>query len=153
MPHFISYYLKSKVQVLNSLNTQHMVLLLLAQQIWEQEKDNQFLVNSLILLRKVKIKKGSKTWQNNSVYKQEEWEDNIHQWINMVLLIFHQVLDLVSNNHMLLKNFIQVLLTYISLNKTLIRLKELDFQQIVEKNILIVKDMLIGSKLVQDGVI
>jgi hypothetical protein len=72
-----------------------MVLLLLAQQIWEQEKDNQFLVNSLILLRKVKIKKGSKTLQNNSVYKQEEWEDNIHQWIPKELLIFHQVLDLV----------------------------------------------------------
>jgi hypothetical protein len=72
-----------------------MVLLLLAQQIWEQEKDNQFLVNSQILLKKVKIKKDLKTLLNNSVYKQEEWEDNIHQWILKELLIFHQVLDLV----------------------------------------------------------
>ncbi len=83
------------MQALNSPNTQHMELLLLVQQIWEQEKGNQFLVSSLILLKKVKIKKGLKTLLNNSAYKQEEWEDNIHQWINMVLLIFHQVLDLV----------------------------------------------------------
>ena len=75
---------------------------------WVQEKDNQFWVNSLILLPKVKMKKDSKSLPGNLVFKQEEWEDNILQWMKKALQIFHQVPDLELKNLTLLKNYTQV---------------------------------------------
>jgi hypothetical protein len=91
---YINYCPKYKVQDLNLLNIQLMVLLLPVQLIWVPERDNQFSVNSQILHKRVKMKKDLKILQNNSDYKLEVWVDNIHQWILKELLIFHRVQDL-----------------------------------------------------------
>ncbi len=85
---------------LNLLNIQPTELLQHAQLIWVPEKDNLFLVNFPISLKKVKIKKHLKILLSNLAFKQEVWVDNIHQWILKEPLIFHQVQDSELNNHM-----------------------------------------------------
>ena len=84
-------------------------------------------------------------------FKQEEWEDNIQQWMKREQLIFLLVPDLVLKSLLWPKNSIKDLLVFILLNKLGILIKELDFCKIAERTILIHKETLIGVKWEQDG--
>lgn len=87
------------------------------------------------------------------VFKLEEWVDNIQQWIKRELLIFLQVPDSVLKNLSLLKNSTKDLSVFISLNKLGILTRVLDSWKTVERNILTLKETLIGVKLEQDGLV
>ena len=87
------------------------------------------------------------------VFKLEEWVDNIQQWMKRELLIFLQVPDSVLKNLSLLKNSTKDLSVFISLNKLGILTRVLDSWKTVERNILTLKETLIGVKLEQDGLV
>lgn len=110
-----NYYQKWKRVVFNSLNIQYMELLLLAQPIWVQVKGNQYWVNSLIFLRKELMKENLNRKQKDTDFRQEELEDNTHQWTKREQQISLQWQDLELHKPMLHKNFIMGLLSCIRL--------------------------------------
>lgn len=110
-----NYYQKWKRVVFNSLNIQYMELLLLAQPIWVQVKGNQYWVNSPIFLRKELMKENLNRKQKDMDFRQEELEDNTHQWTKREQQISLQWQDLELHKPMLHKNFIMGLLSCIRL--------------------------------------
>lgn len=108
--------------VFNLLNIQFMELSPLVQLIWVQAKDNQYWVDSQIFPRKEQMKRDLNNKQRDTDFRQEELEDNTHQWIKKVQLTFLQWQDLGLHKLMLHRNFIMDLLNYIRLKMEIIQM-------------------------------